>query len=154
MKSALKRIFTKPQLNEAAGNTDVKQEEAFYSKRSYHSTGTSKKLNPVNKQGQVSRCVVCDSKMHWASHCPHKQQPNQSAHLTEESCEEVELVLMTEQMDKQEIFVAEASKSAVIDTACTKTIAGEIWFENYIDSLALHHRNMIRILSSTTKFKF
>ena len=32
---------------------------------------------------------------------------------------------------KQDVFVAEASKSVVIDTTCTKTVAGQIWFENF-----------------------
>ena len=33
---------------------------------------------------------------------------------------------MTEDLDKNTIFVVETSKSAAIDTACTKTVAGEI----------------------------
>ena len=31
------------------------------------------KFNPLNREGQVSRCVICDSKMHWASRCPHNK---------------------------------------------------------------------------------
>ena len=30
-----------------------------------------------------------------------------------------------------EFFVVEASKSAAIDTACTKTVAGEKWYQNF-----------------------
>ena len=30
------------------------------------------KLNPMNRRGEVSRCAICDSKMHWVSKCPHK----------------------------------------------------------------------------------
>ena len=32
--------------------------------------------------------------------------------------------------DKTEIFVVETSKSAVIDTACTKSVSGEKWYQN------------------------
>ena len=37
---------------------------------------------------------------------------------------------MTENISKQEIFMMEAASPAVIDRACTKTVAGEHWFEN------------------------
>ena len=42
---------------------------------------------------------------------------------------------MTENITNKEIFVLEASKSAVIDTACTKTVASEQWFVNYKSNL-------------------
>ena len=41
--------------------------------------------------------------------------------------EEASIVLITENLLKPEIFVAVASKSAVIDTSCTKTVAGKQW---------------------------
>ena len=55
---------------------------------------------------------------------------------------------------KHEIFVAEACKSAVIDTACTKTVTGEHWFHNYLDSLSPQHLQEVEILTSNTPFKF
>ena len=55
-----------------------------------------------------------------------------------DSSEEINIVLMTEKIEKSEIFVAEASKSAVIDTACTKTVAGKQWFDNFKANLTKH----------------
>ena len=49
-------------------------------------------------------------------------------------CKEVNLVLITEDyadFTKSDVFFAEASKSAVIKTAYTKTVADQIWFENF-----------------------
>ena len=67
----------------------------------------------------------------------HKNE-KESAYLVEsndndddDSSEEINIVLITEEDDISEIFVAEASKSVVIDTARTKTMAGEKWFKNY-----------------------
>ena len=40
------------------------------------------KHNPLNKHGQISRCVVCNSKMHWTDKCPHKNKKG-SAYLVE-----------------------------------------------------------------------
>ena len=34
------------------------------------------KLNPVDKNGKISRCVICDSKLLWANKCPHKNYQN------------------------------------------------------------------------------
>ena len=80
MKSALKRIFTRPQSPNSTTAIDQKQEEAFYNKRrpfrkqgQYKQTVKKDKMNPVNKSGHISRCLICDSKMHWASQCPHAQ---------------------------------------------------------------------------------
>ena len=49
----------------------------------------------------------------------------------DESAEDINIVLITEEIDKVEIFVAEASKSVVIDTVCTKIVANKKWFEYY-----------------------
>ena len=52
-----------------------------------------------------------------------------------DECEEVNTVLMTEDLDKNKIFVVEASKSAVINTTCTETVAGEKWYQNFNTNL-------------------
>ena len=87
MKSALKQVFTKFMIaNESFYNTNnIKQEEAFCSKNMYklkqnkafksskfQNVSNSNKHNPLDKNGKVCRCVICDSKMHWADKCPHK----------------------------------------------------------------------------------
>ena len=60
---------------------------------------------------------------------------------------------MTENITNEEILVLEASKSAVIDTACTKTVAGEQWFVNYKSNLTADSIKNIKIFQSNTKFK-
>ena len=41
-------------------------------------------MNPLDRNGQISKCVVCDSKMHWAKDCPHgKNKRQQSANVIE-----------------------------------------------------------------------
>ena len=79
MKSALKRIFTKSTIaNESCHDTNNIKEEVLYSKNMYklkqnkasksskfQKVSNSNKHNPLDKNGKVSRCVICDSKMHW-----------------------------------------------------------------------------------------
>ena len=51
---------------------------------------------------------------------------------------------------KNEIFVAEALKLAVIDTACTKAVAGEDWYNDYIIDLSKKYKEKLQILKSST----
>ena len=41
----------------------IKEEDAFYTTQKKYKE-KNKKLNPLTKQGKVSRCAICDSKMH------------------------------------------------------------------------------------------
>ena len=61
---------------------------------------------------------------------------------------------MTEDLDKNEIFVVKASKSAVIDIACTKTVAREKWYSNFKTSLPNDYVAQIESFPSKTVFKF
>ena len=49
--------------------------------------------------------------------------------------EECSIILMAENITKDEIFVLEASKAVVVHTTCTKTVAAELWFVNYKSNL-------------------
>ena len=132
----------------------IKQDDVFYNKSgrfgsnrgrekvfqkqssqaSESSKGKDKHFYPFDRYGKVSCCIIFDSKMHWAEKCPHNKKIH-SVNLTEgvvevvesveDEFEEINVVPMTEEVDKNEIFVAEASKAAVVDTACTKTVTGE-----------------------------
>ena len=57
-------------------------------------------------------------------------------------------------MINQKYLWAEASKSAIIDKACTKTVAGEKLFKNYTSHLAEKARKEILTYPSNTSLKF
>ena len=61
---------------------------------------------------------------------------------------------MTEETDKNEIFIAEASKLAVVNTTCTKTMAGEEQYINYVKSLPCELKSPIKSIESNTSIKF
>ena len=50
--------------------------------------------------------------------------------------------------------MAEAAKSAVVDTACTKTVGDLHWFNSYVDSLDEEQRKKVEIIKTKTSFKF
>ena len=40
-----------------------------------------REFNPSTPTGEVSRCVICDSKMHWARDCPHSHENGQKSSI-------------------------------------------------------------------------
>ena len=161
MKSALKRHFASPVPQNQNHEMEIKQEEIFWNKKlrkqrlyNEQSKRNENNINPLDKHGKISRCKICDSKLHSANKCPHKYDQNINVVEDQESdTEEVNIILMTENITNEEILVLEASKSAVIDTACTKTVAGEQWFVNYKSNLTADSIKNIKIFQSNTKFK-
>ena len=86
--------------------------------------------------------------------CPHRSSQNINIVEEDFETEECNIVSMTENISKQKSFAMEAVSSAVIDTACTKTVAGEHWFVNYKSYLSENSIKNIKIFKSDTKFKF
>ena len=68
--------------------------------------------------------------------------------------EAVNIVLSTDSNLKNDIFVAEALKLAVIITACTKTVAGEERYKDYVKDLPIKYKNKLQTSTSNTAFKF
>lgn len=112
--------------------------------------------NPLDKFGKWSRCAVCQSTFHWAKDCPHKK--NEQVKLTEdENVDEVKITLFTnDPMSDCEIFMTESQGSAIIDTACTRTVCGEKWLDNYVNGLSQEptHKLMKTENPSCRPFRF
>ena len=143
MKLALKRISLNVQSNSENNEMNIKQEELLFTRR----------------DNSKSRCAICDSKMHWAKHCPHRVK-NHSANIAEvsesegENTENVQIILITEKSEVNNLFVAEMFCSAVIDTTCSKAVAGIDWFTNYTKNLDDYSSNHVLYKKSNTPFKF
>ena len=53
----------------------------------------SRKMNPVDSEGNVSRCVICDSRLLWVRDCPHSYEKMKSPAGTDTADDTVELSL-------------------------------------------------------------
>nr|CAB3262901.1 uncharacterized protein LOC100184952 [Phallusia mammillata] len=156
MKSALKRIFQSPKpLNNV-------QEESYVGSSRYAKKRINKgsfKQNPPDKTGRPTRCRICESTMHWAPECPHRNNARCVGEVAEavtadvDQCEEVELTLATN-LSSNEIFVIESSHSAILDTACTRTVCGETWFNSYCSNLAANLKGKVKVCKKRSVFKF
>ena len=159
MKAALNRIFaTKSSLSESATAVTVKEESAFvaerywnknnYKRKSYQFNGNRysnstnlnhPKVNPTIN-GRVSQCMICGSRYHWVKDCPHKHQEVKLTEGQREQVYETESVNITlfikqPVLSPQTVFVTETYNTAVIDTACTKTVCGSKWLQQFVESL-------------------
>lgn len=61
--------------------------------------------------------------------------------------EEINVLLITEEIDKNEILLAETTKLAVADRVCTKILAGEEWYTNYIKDLSDKLKHQVKIIN-------
>ena len=88
---------------------NIKQEESVFVVN--QNTKLRRKINPKDKKGKITRCVICDSKMHWAKTYPHKSNYNvvyvaePLSEIEDETVcdEEVNIILIT---NKYEIMIS------------------------------------------------
>ena len=180
MKSALNRIFADKPSETGSSAISVKPEMALFtsdSRRSRRPSEWSKKsdlprgTNPLNRFGKRTRCAVCQSVFHWAKDCPNKVSAeevkivdSQNKKTTEagkglEDWESCNLTLFTENLQPDdfgdnEVLVVEALGTAVLDTACTKTVCGEEWLNNYKTLLSEEEKHSLKVNDSRVGFRF
>lgn len=119
--------------------------------------------NPINRYGKRTKCAICQSNFHWAKDYPHKEQSANVAESVEgrplvnptDKRESVNITLFAKHdgRDKNEILMAEAYGAAVIDTACTKTVCGRKWLNQYTSKLG-DSENFISRFKSSQECRF
>ncbi|ESO99635.1 hypothetical protein LOTGIDRAFT_173644 [Lottia gigantea] len=60
----------------------------------------------------------------------------------------------TGELSKNEVFMTECFGCAVLDTACSKTVCGMKWVDNYIDSLPTKDKGKVKKKNSNKEFNF
>ena len=116
--------------------------------------------NPRDADGNYLKCHLCESNMHFKRDCPHvEQKQNQGASALETSLapdDEVNEAFKVSDYsyeDKQ-VLMSETANAAVLDSACSKTVAGRAWKEMYLASLSANERRQVKFLPGGTTFKF
>lgn len=108
--------------------------------------------NPPDSNGKTSRCSICDSLMHWAKDCPHKEE---TFLQTEETYYQVVLFQNDiENPDSLPTLLHETLNSAVLDCGASSTCGGRLWFNCFVDSLTQEERKLISRYPSDKKFRF
>lgn len=124
-----------------------------------------KDTNPVDRNGDTTRCRGCGAWNHYIKECPSRNKQAKTftkfkskngkqvylvqANTSDEDSEEeeseiVKVVMFT--TDKAELnrFTFESLNCAALDTCCTSTVAGKKWFEIYLDEMPDNMKKMVK----------
>ena len=102
------------------------------------------KSNPCGKDGKVLRCFKCGSPSHFARNC---DQDSGSG------TQDIHIVLLNA-LPALSSLVAESLGMGLLDSACTRTVTGQAWFDAFCDSLSDSDRALVKSYKVSTKFKF
>ena len=182
MKSSLRRIFASVQT--ADDGFSIKTEAFFTGKRhtgwkkpidskkvDIPQGGVSKRVNPKNKYGKTTRCAVCGSIYHWAKECPDREantkvssgqfgiHPFNETDVKLTECErksdpEPQESLVTIALTTGYKLLSECINNAVLDTGCTSSVCGIVWFDIFMNSLSESLRKEVITNDSNTVIVF
>ena len=137
-------------------NTDPGPEgEMIESKR--NSSFYKGKKNPLGPNGKPKLCFKCQSEYHLADRCQSKgvsgytagkasRQNSEYGMVTTSSdhkFQDYELVMIVDRKEQLCFMVAEAGLRAVIDSACSKTVAGVDYINRYVNQLSEELRHKV-----------
>ena len=117
--------------------------------------------NPIDRDtGLVRRCHLCDSTKHFASACPHRDESrvevtdgsgdHEEAYITA-----VHITLFNGTADAQRNnLLAETFGKGILDSACTKTVAGNVWLVEYLATLSSDDLRMVKEKGSKAAYLF
>ncbi|CAG2190172.1 unnamed protein product [Mytilus edulis] len=110
----------------------------------------NKSINSNGPDGLPLRCLSCDSIRRLVKQCPHSYENMDKANQGVEKA-----VLFTGNKSQEAlVLLTESANSAILDSACTSTVAGETWMKCYLDSLDSSIREKVVENPSETLFKF
>ena len=118
--------------------------------------GRGRRSNPVGPDGKISRCLICESKFHWARYCPDSYEKNDDEKNSEETVHMSLFVGYTndDRNSKLEALISESHGCAVLDTGCTTTVCGADWFNSFMNELSDYERSKIVECASNATFTF
>lgn len=116
--------------------------------------------NPTGSDGKILTCRYCGSFRHLVARCPHTSENMGISKVTERMAkvnisEDEHAVLFTG-YNKGEIsqLGIDARNCAVLDSACSSTVCGEMWLDNYLNSLSQEDKKRVKQTVGHKTFKF
>ena len=172
MKAKIQKMFGDPAASEGSGGAPaVKSEPVFETEHEdvYQSTSSrgqsrrgkrrsrsqvrfrtgeiiNRPSNPIGKNGKVLKCFNCDSTEHLSNKCPYPRGDDSRTR-------DIHITLFNAKPDKaMSALIKETLGMAVLDSACTKTVTGEIWLNLFIDTLTEEDKKLVNIRPSDMNF--
>ena len=102
-------------------------------------------------RGQM-KCYACDSPDHFVRQCPHKQNIRRR---TYEQQMNVHITLLNSRPgEKQHSLLGESFGKAVLDSGCSKTVAGRVWMDEFVRVLPDALRYKVHEKKGSSVFRF
>ncbi|XP_063726781.1 uncharacterized protein LOC134854457 [Symsagittifera roscoffensis] len=107
--------------------------------------GVQKKgRNPVDKEGRVTTCTECGSRNHWFRNCPDRDSgksvasmPAIASSTVPSSCDSgTDTQVYLTFASNCGKLLRECYESAILDSGCTTTVAGDQWVKQYVSKLS------------------
>ena len=164
MKETLHKVFGNNQCTEG-DSLPIKTEEVNYTRRQIPRKGYFQnqrgKLNPKGPDGKPMRCYNCNSAEHLSRDCPHPRKRDtydkrrRDTYAVDVEKEDIYITLMAKE-EKTGSLMADTIGFAVLDSACTKTVAGQKWIEEYKGTLTEEQRKQLEVSrqDSNSVFRF
>jgi len=113
--------------------------------------GPKKNMNPLGPDGNPKVCSSCGSYRHLLSACPDSWENMAKVKIVEDE----HAVLFTG-YNKEEVrrLGVDARNCAILDSACSSTVCGDNWINNYIQSLNEGDRSRVKCTAGQKVFKF
>ena len=113
----------------------------------------SKKFNPPGPDGNPSTCGECGSTMHWFRECPHVDKVDK---FSKDSTHDAHIVLMNieETEDEKSSLLGQTVGSTILDSGCSRSVCGYVWYQCYLDTLSEEVREGISTNKSESTFRF
>ena len=173
MKEKVMKIFGDPAIQGESGSAPAVKEEVFYSQkktgdddqeevyyghgyRGHSRGGRGTYRGRVYRGGRGAgkgasgrnlRCHVCDSTRHFVKDCPHKdeQEVNFNVHIT---------LLSSKPDSSQKSLLLESFGKGVLDSGCSKTVAGSTWVDEFTKTLSADKLQKVKEYPSSSVFRF
>jgi len=112
------------------------------------------RLNPPGRFGTPSTCAHCGSKYHWIRDCPDKETRTRTDQTVHYNDTEVHIELLQKSENSMRWFLGETMGCAVIDSGCSKTVAGRQWMDCYLEQVNTEANENMKTEKSNNVFRF
>ena len=110
-----------------------------------------KNINPLGPDGRTLTCKSCGSYRHLLPACPDSWENMRKIKVVEEEHAVLFTGYNTEEVRRLGV---DARNCAVLDSACSSTVCGDSWLNNYIESLDKNDRQKVKQTKGQRVFKF
>lgn len=108
-----------------------------------NSGGYKGKKNPLGGDGKPLACFKCQSVYHLQDKCDKNKKNVEYGMIATCNSDDCEFVMVVDTEEQLCFMVKECGMKGVIDSACSKTVAGIHYINDYVELLPDHQRSLI-----------